>query len=221
MIYEHLNIQIPEKAVQVSQDGTGKRLYRIPNGDLFPSITTILSPLKTEILKQWRARVGDEIADAESKWARERGSALHLGIEDLLKNKSIKDHPLLIQMLIDDLKPYLLKIGKIYCQETPLYSEYFKIAGRVDCIAEYDGLLSVIDFKGSNRTKKREWIKDHFMQTAFYANAFWERTGYKVQQDVILMANEQGQSAEYIEKPWDWWNDLKKVRKEYQERFGI
>lgn len=220
-MYQHLNIKIPKLAKQISQDGTGTRLYETPDSNIYPSITTILSPIKEDILAKWRNRVGDVVADKESQWGKDRGTAIHLAIEDLLKNKSLNGHPMLVRMLVEDLMPYLRKIGVIHCQETPLYSDYFKTAGRCDCIAEYDGKLSIVDFKGSKRTKKREWITDYFMQTAFYAYAYWERTGYKIEQCVVLIANEQGQSSEFIEKPWDWWKELKVVREKYKDRFGI
>jgi genome maintenance exonuclease 1 len=221
MTFNHLNIVVPQVAKQITQDGTGKRLYQVPDGQIYPSITTVLEPLKREILEKWRERVGDDVADAESRWGRDRGSALHLACEDLIENKLICGHPMLIRMLIEDLMPYILRINNVHCQETVLYSNKFRIAGRVDLIAEYNGLLSIIDFKGSKRSKKREWITDYFMQTAFYAYAYWERTGYKVQQCVVLMANEQGPAQDYVENPWDWWSELKRVRKQYYEENGI
>jgi CRISPR/Cas system-associated exonuclease Cas4 (RecB family) len=144
-----------------------------------------------------------------------------LAIEDFLKNKLLQGHPLLIRMLLEDLRPYLCKINSIHCQEQVLYSDKYKIAGRCDFIGEYDHLLSVVDFKGSKRSKKEEWIKDHFLQTSFYAYAYYERTGWKINQCVILMANEQGSGQEFIVKPWDYWNELKKVRQDYKEKFGI
>jgi genome maintenance exonuclease 1 len=221
MKFNHLNIIVPQHAKQISPDGTGKRLYQTPEGKIYPSITTILAPLKEEILTQWRERVGDKVADAESNWGKGRGTALHLACEELVQNKSLKGHPLLIRMLIEDLMPYIRKIDNIHCQETVLYSDKFRTAGRVDLIAEYDGKLSIIDFKGSKRSKKREWITDYFIQTAFYAAAYYERTRYKIKQNVILMANEIGLAEEYIEYPWNWWQQLKDIREDYYKKFGI
>jgi len=220
-MYKHLDIVIPEVATQVSIDGQGPRLYKTPKGDIYPSITTILAPLKEEILRAWRKRVGDKEADRASNWGKQRGSALHLAIEHYLQNKSISGHPLLIRALLEDIIPYLKKINNIYCQEQALYSDYFKIGGRTDCIAEYNKILSVVDFKGSGRTKKLEWIEDYFLQGAFYAYAFYERTGRKIPQIVILISNEQGQASEFIETPQKFWKKLKEVRKEYKERFKI
>ena len=218
MNYYHLDIQIPEVAVQITKDGSGERFYRTPDGNVYPSITTVLAPLKKEILDKWRERVGDKVADAESQWGKDRGSALHLAIEQFLKNESLVGHPLLIRMLVEDLIPFLRKINNIHCQEQPLYSDYFSTAGRCDTIAEYDDILSVIDYKGAKRTRKEEWITDYFIQTSFYAYAYYERTGYKINQCVILMAHEQGQAKEYIVNPWDWWKELKKIRKEYDNQ---
>jgi PD-(D/E)XK nuclease superfamily len=220
-MFVHLNIKIPEVAKQLSSRLSGQRLYETPEGKIYPSITTCLSPLKEEILLQWRERVGNKEADAECEWARKRGEATHFALEEFLKNKSINGHPLLVRMLVEDLKPYLLKINNIHCQEQILFSDFFKIAGRCDCIAEYDNLLSIIDFKGSKRPKRIEWIKDYFLQVAFYAYSYYERTGYKIEQSVILIANEQGAASEFIVKPWEYWKELKEIRKNYKERFGI
>jgi genome maintenance exonuclease 1 len=219
-MYKHLDIQISDIARQISQHG-GQRLYQTPTGEIYPSITTVLAPLKKEIIQQWRYRVGDEVADAESQWGRDRGNALHLACEELLKNKPISGHPLLIQILVEDLKPYLRRINNIHCQEQVLYSDLFKIGGRCDCIAEYNNILSVVDLKGSKRPKRNEWITDYFIQTSFYAYAYFERTKRKINQCVILMASDQGQAQEFIVKPWDYWSDLKQIRKQYKENFHI
>jgi genome maintenance exonuclease 1 len=221
IMYNHKNVAIKEIAKQITEDGSGQRLYLTPNGDTYPSITTVLAPIKEEILKTWRDRVGNEVANFESNWGKDRGSALHLACEDLLNNKPLEGHPLLIRMLIEDLTPYLRKINNIHCQEQTLYSDKFRIGGRCDCIAEYDGKLSVIDFKGSKRTKKIEWITDYFLQVSFYAYSYYERTGYKIEQGVILIANECGQASEFIIQPWKYWSKLKDVRKQYKEKFGI
>lgn len=221
MIYNHLNIQVPKIAKQLAPDGSKIRLYETPEGMIYPSITTILSPLKTEILARWREKVGVTVANFESNWAKDRGSALHLAIEKLLQNENISGHPLLVKMLVEDLKPYLRKINNIHCQEQVLYSDRFKIGGRCDLIAEYDGKLSVIDFKGSNRTKKKEWIDDYFIQCSFYAYAYWERTHSTIKQIVILIANERGAASEFVEIPWNWWEKLKEIRKQFKEVNGI
>jgi len=221
-MFNHLNIKIADVAKQVSIDDTGgPRLYKTPYGKVFPSITTILSPLKREILEKWRKRVGDKVADAEGLWGRERGTAIHLAAENVLNNESIIGHPLLVRMLIQDLMPYLRRIDNIHCQEQPLYSDYFETAGRCDTIGEYGGKLSVIDFKGSKRTKKIGWVQDYFLQVSFYAYAYWERTGMKIEQGVILIANEQGQASEFIVNPWEYWKELKVIRKQYKDEFGI
>ena len=217
MTFNHLNIKIPQRAKQITEEGSKRRLYQTPEGKIYPSITTILEPLKRDVLDKWRERVGDEVADEESKWGKDRGSALHLALEELIDNKSIKDHPILIQMLVDDSMPYIYRIGDIHCQETVLYSDFFKTAGRVDLIAKYNGKLSVIDFKGSKRPKRIDWIEDYFVQTSFYAYAYYERTKRPVEQCVILIANEQTEAQEFIVEPWKWWDELKRIRNKYAE----
>jgi genome maintenance exonuclease 1 len=220
-MFIHTPVVISEVATQVSIDGKGPRLYKTPKGDIFPSITTILAPLKEEILREWRKRVGDKEADRASNWGKTRGTALHLALEHYLDNKSLAGHPLLVRALLEDLLPYLKKINNISCQESTLYSDIFRIGGRTDCIADYGGTLSVIDFKGSGRSKREEWIEDYFIQGAFYAWAFYERTGIKAEKIVILIANEQGIASEFISEPHLWWKKLKEVREEYKRRFKI
>jgi hypothetical protein len=220
-MFTHKIVEIQHPAKQITQDGTGKRLYQTPFGDVYPSITTVLSPMKEEILAAWRKRVGDKVADFESQWGKDRGTAIHEAIELVLKNKSIVGHPLLVRMIVQDLMPYLHLIDNILAQEQALFSNKFRIAGRCDTIAEYKGILSVIDFKGSKRPKKREWIEDYFIQTSFYAAAFFEQTGIKIPQCVILIGTEQGQPQEFIIRPWDYWDQLKEVREIYRQRENI
>ncbi len=218
MNYNHLNIKISEVAKQISIDGQGgPRLYQTPADKIYPSITTVLGPMKAEIIANWRARVGDKVADFESQWGKDRGTLLHDGVECVLKNRSIKDKALLIRMLIEDLRPNLLKINNIHCQEQALYSDKFEIGGRCDTIGEYDGVLSVIDFKGSKRAKRESWIEDYFLQVSYYAYAYYERTGYQIKQGVILIANAEGPAQEFIVKPWEYWTRLFEVRKAYRE----
>lgn len=211
-------------AVQITEDGSGKRRYRTPTGQVFPSITTILSIMSEVHLAKWRKRVGDVEADKIGKYARERGDAVHNLFEQYLKNKDPKEFlpkdPML-QMLFKQIRPRLDLIDQIQIQEKPLYSNRFELAGRCDTIAEYDGVLSVIDFKGSGKEKKEEWIENYFIQAAFYAYAYFERTGIKVPQIVIMISGEIGGAQVYKEKPWKWWDKLAKIRKQYKDREGI
>lgn len=221
MTFTHLNKTVPEQAVQISTNGEGPRLYTTPKGLIYPSITTVLNILSEEHIEKWKKRIGEETAEYESAWAANRGSLLHSYIEDFLKNKPIRSKMNMAYALFLEMKPWLKKVDNIHLQETALFSDMFKMAGRVDTIAEYEGILSVVDFKGSNKTKKTSWIENYFMQTSFYAYAYFERTGIKIPQCVILISCEKGAPQEFIINPKDWWTPLQKVRKDYKERYGI
>lgn len=223
--FKHIGNDIQELAKQVTKDGSGHRLYSTPNGDKYPSITTVLNGVTEQVITKWRKRVGDDVANKISREALIRGGVIHSMIENYLQNTPeiacIAGQSFNHVLLFKQLKPHLNKIDNIRAQETPLYSDLFRVAGRCDCIADYDGRLSVIDFKGANHAKKSEDIPQYYMQTAFYAYAFYERTGIKIPQCVILIAEEGGGAQCFIDSPKDWWGELKKWRKIYEERYGI
>lgn len=178
----------------------GKRYYQIGHR-CFPSITTVLGSTSDKTyLKEWRNRIGDDAADKITANSAGRGTNMHQMCEDYLNNK-----PLSIKMpdaleMFYSLKPILHKINNIHCQEASLYSDKIKIAGSVDCIGEFDGTLSVIDFKNSRRIKKEEDILDYFLQTTFYALAYREMTGISISQIVIIVAVEN-EKPQYFMKP--------------------
>ena|ERR1700675_597852 len=217
-------IQPVDYARQITENGSGKRMYATPSGVIYPSITTILNILSEDHLQKWRKRIGDKEADRIGKYSRERGDVIHDMVEKYLKNQDPKDflpQDPMLKILFKQMRPYLDKIDLIEALETPLYSDKFKLAGRCDCIATYDGITSVIDFKGSGKEKKESWIKNYYIQASFYAAAYFERTGIWIPQIVIMITGEEGGTQIFKEKPWTWWDDLNKVRKLYKEREGI
>ena len=166
----------------------GKRFYILPDGSKLPSITTVLSARGNEGIARWRASVGEQVANTIMRNAANRGTAVHTLTENYLNNEELSQQGVLPTALFTILKTELDKINNIVMQEGSLYSEKWGVAGRVDCIAEYDGKLSVIDFKTSTKDKKEEWVENYFIQTAFYAAAFYERTGIPIKQGVILIS---------------------------------
>jgi genome maintenance exonuclease 1 len=102
-----------------------------------------------------------------------------------------------------------------------LYSHFIRVAGRVDLIAEWQGKLSIIDFKTSRKLKKQEWITNYFLQAAFYAAAFYERTGVAIKQSVILIATDEGTTQEFVEQTYPWLEEFIKIRKKYTEIHNI
>ena len=170
----------------------GKRLYATPEGDRFPSVTTVISnnAKKKQSIARWRERVGKEKADNISARSTSRGTKFHSIVEDYLNNrldlKRYGKYPLPVLMFQHSIQD-LDRINNIYLQEAALYSRHLELAGRVDCIAEFDGVRSIIDFKTSKRIKKKENISNYFAQASAYAIMFEERTGMPIPNTVILM----------------------------------
>lgn len=223
--FTYIGNLIKKQAVQVPSEKHSQRLYKTPEGKYYPSVTTVMKLVTEDVINAWRKSVGDEVADKESAYACHRGDVLHGMIEQYLKNekemKILAGKDINFQMLFFQIKPLLNHIDRIRALETVLHSDYFKIGGRCDCIADYKGKLSVIDFKGSKKEKHKEDIPQYFMQTAFYAYSFYEMTGIRIPQCVILMVNETGGVQEFIESPKEWFAPLKRWRKKYEEIYGI
>ena len=151
----------------------GMRFYEV-DGKAYPSITTVLGSLPKPGLDKWRESVGEEAAKWEMNRAARRGKATHTLVENYLKGESPSTRDVLPLGLFALLKPYLAQIDNIHCLEQILYSKKLTIAGQVDCIAEYNGKLSVIDFKTANKERNDEWNKNYYIQTAAYAVMYEE-----------------------------------------------
>ena len=197
----------------------GKRVYEV--GDKkYPSISTICSFRNRKSIAEWRARVGAEEANKISKRATTAGTTVHSMIEDYLNNeldigKYADKH--LAKILFTQAKQMLARINNIHFQEAPLYSHEFAIAGRVDCIAEFDGKLSIIDFKTSSKEKKEEWVEGYFVQETGYAKMYEERSGIKVEQIVTLITCQTGDTQVFIKNPDDYVPLLKDYIAEYND----
>ena len=182
------------------------RRYKIPNGDMYESVTTALGnqPGKKEGLMEWRRRVGDAEANRISRKAAGRGTAVHQFIEDYLNNLEdpVKDKMPDAVVMFKQLQPILDKsISKVYMQEAPLWSYKYRLAGRVDCVADIKGKLTVVDFKTSMKPKKKEWVIDYFLQTAAYSHMIEEMYGETVDQTVIFIAVEDRDPQIFVGDP--------------------
>ena len=196
-VHTPLTISLPELSSVTNSDG--KRFYTTPNGDVYPSITTVLSVLSEDAISDWRDRIGQEEAHKISEHACNRGTDLHSVLEAYLKNETPsfpEDPKSRVRIMFNRMKRVLTKVDNVVAQEIPLYSDKFKVAGRCDCIAEYNGILSIVDFKGATKAKKKNWIKSYFLQTTGYSLMFEERTGMKAEQIVIFMAGEEDFSCQ-------------------------
>jgi len=188
----------------------GKRIYTTPSGMKLPSVTTVVGAMKKQEILEWRKRVGDEEANRVSKIATSRGNRVHLLAEKYLNNDPInwiKEMPDAVGMFRQLIRP-IHRINNIHYQEQALWSEKIGLAGRVDLIAEFDGKLSVIDFKTSKRIKSREDIFDYFAQCTAYACMYEELVGEPIDQLVILMAVEDSEPLVFFEKVEDHINTL-------------
>jgi hypothetical protein len=221
MTFIHKHDIVWPKTIAIAETPiNGKRHYTIEDdydGTLvLPSVTTVLGSQPKPELDAWRKRIGEEKADVITNASAQRGSILHNMIEQYLNNKviTVNNTESAYQMFID-LKPYLNNINMIYCQEKVLYSKKFGIAGRVDTIGEYEGKLSVIDFKNARRTRTEKMVQNYFLQTTAYAGLFESMTGIAINQIVILMAVEDKEPQIFIRDPRDYVRDLVKVIKDY------
>lgn len=179
-----------------------KRIYFNPKDKekQYISITTVTSFFNRHIFVDWRKKVGNEEADRITKAATTRGSDLHTLNECHLQGIEPPNVPEISQKLFEVNKPALNKIGKIYGIELGMYSDYLGIAGTCDLVAEYDGELSIIDYKTSKKPKPESWLEHYFVQCCAYAFMLKELTGMEVKKLVIIMSCENGELAVYEKK---------------------
>lgn len=198
----------------------GTRTYLTPSGFSYPSVTTVTGQYTAEGIAKWRARVGAEEANRVSAKASARGTRVHQLCEDYLRVGSVSPD-IFDTEIFNSIRPLLDQIDQIHCLETPLWSDHLQVAGTVDCIAEFQGKLSVIDFKTASKPKDRDDIHHYFMQCAAYAVAFEERTGIPIGRLVILMAVDNDDPRWFIEKRDNWIGGFKKLRLDYKHKFGV
>tara|TARA_B100001079_G_scaffold213751_1_gene188152 strand:+ start:584 stop:1270 length:687 start_codon:yes stop_codon:yes gene_type:complete len=201
-MFTHVDLNLP-KLHRETIDGV--RYYSVPGdleGEVFKlvSITSVTSHFNKEIFVNWRKRVGNEEAERITKAATRRGTDMHTLTENYLKNEDLPTVPPISDFLFKIAKGKLNKIDNIHTLEGALYSKELGIAGTVDCIAEYDGELAIIDFKTSKKPKPREWIEHYFVQCMAYGCMLYELTGISVKKLVIIMACENGECVTYEER---------------------
>jgi genome maintenance exonuclease 1 len=206
-MFIHEKIEIGYDDLVVENGANGRR-YLSPEGNKYPSITTVLGVLSKAGIAAWRARVGDEEANKISHRASTRGTAVHDLVEKYLDNEELPEVLPHITASLSNLKPSLSRIGRIFAQESPLYSKHLGVAGRVDCVGEYDGVPSIIDFKTSKKIKKKEWISSYFMQAAAYAIMWEERTGMPITNLVIIMDVDNESPCVFVEHRDNWTEKL-------------
>lgn len=200
------------------------RFYVTPEGNSYPSVTTILGEMGDKTaLDAWRARIGAEEAERQSRYAANRGTIVHDLCEKLVLNQEYSTRGLMPipQSLFNQFKRQLeAHVDNIRGSELYLYSDKLKVAGATDLIADWDGKRSIIDFKTSGKPKKLEWIEGYFLQTALYSYMFWERTGIMHDQLVVIISVEMAADAQvFIQNSKPWVAKAASICKEYHKRF--
>jgi len=202
----------------------GMRFYEAPDGNKYPSITTVIGkqPGKQKGLQAWRERIGEEQARIVSGKAARRGTAFHNICEDYLNGiediSYHKEKNFLAYCMFGEMKSHLdEKIKKVVLQEQSMYSPKYKVAGRCDFIGVYKDTLAVVDFKTATTMKKEEWIEDYFIQCAAYASMYEEHTGETIEDIVVMMVAEDGQVECFEKKASDYLPKLETMMDDFYE----
>jgi genome maintenance exonuclease 1 len=210
---KNTSLNIPELK-QINSDSG--RMYETMEGERFPSITTVLNLYNKNFITEWKSTVGEEYANKVASQAARRGTIIHESVEHYLSNRSVPFVSFRQQELFKSIRPLLNDINNVHCLEQRLFSRHLKIAGTVDCIAEHEGRLSVIDFKTSSRTKEKNKIENYFMQCTAYAIMYEELTGIPIQKIVIIIAVEDDFPQIFIEKRDNFVKSLLHYRELYR-----
>jgi len=213
------HIQTPHLVPKLkSQSQNGFRYYSV-DGKSYPSVTSVLSILSKDGIRAWRDSIGHDVADFETRRAATRGIHFHKICENYLYNKNISEYKkkILSYGLFNLAKSEIDRIDNIYGMEKTLYSHSLKLAGRTDCIAEFDNVLSIIDFKSANREKSPEILENHILQETAYAIMWNELTDIPIQQIVTIVACENGELQTVIEKPEFYRQKLESVIEQFNK----
>lgn len=220
--FQHTEKLIIEKVEQINTDSG--RFYQTPTGARYPSVTTVVGLMNKDAIMEWRRRVGAEEANKISAKAASRGTRVHKICEDYINNEDVYN----MKYSIIDLESFSRikkvideKIDNVRLQEVKLYSDYLQMAGTVDCVAEYDGKLSIIDFKTAMKPKEKSYITNYFCQASAYAIMFEERTGIPIGQIVIMISVDDEEPQIFVERRDDYVDKLMEVRKQYKDKYGV
>lgn len=217
-MFLHETVELPYGDLEC-HTGPNGRVYVTPEGNEYPSITTVLSILSENDIREWRQRVGEKEATRIGTIAAGRGTLVHNGVDDFISNKPVKPMMPHVSASFNQIKSILVeRLGVIYMKEKPLYSDFLGVAGRTDIIAQFDGIRSVIDLKTSKRNKTEADIESYFMQEAGYAIMFEERTGIPITQLVTIMSVDDMKPKVFIQHRDTWAPKLLETIKEYKRR---
>jgi|TARA_R100000455_G_C6270593_1_gene126479 genome maintenance exonuclease 1 len=182
----------------------------------YPSVTSITAQKNKEAIKQWRKRVGEAKANAITTKAARRGTKAHILIEQYISGLEVEQSmPTEFELYKKFHETANESIDNIRSIEGQMYSDYLRVAGTVDLVAEYNGKLSVIDWKTSLKPKKEEWIHSYYMQAAAYAVMFEENTKLPISQLVVIIGCESGELQIFTAKRDDWIHKFIELREIY------
>ena len=213
------HLESPELPILTRTSVEGKRHYRTPYG-LFISITSLLSSNVPGAILEWRERVGEAVANYVMRVAANRGTKVHKMAELTLSNQPIgdvSDYGVLPFALFNMLEPALQKIDNIRALELPIYSKALRVAGTADAICDFEDIPAVVDFKISSRMRDKESVERYFLQCAFYAFAWEELTGEKIEKIIIVMVSEDGRMEIFREDTAKYIPKLREIIKEYRK----
>ena len=219
-MFNHVQLdrEVP-KLQQLNENGT--RYYVTPEGNKYPSITTVLAAYNIGYIMEWRKRVGEEQANKISRQASGRGTRIHTLCEKYIDNEELDFKNPFDREMFNSFKPTLHRINNVYAQELRMYSDHLRIAGTVDCVAEFDGVLSVIDFKTAKKAKNKEDIENYFMQCSAYAIMFEEQFKIPVAQTVVAIAVDDEEPQVFVERRNTHVKRLMYFRDLYERKSGL
>jgi genome maintenance exonuclease 1 len=188
-MHKQFDLQLSDLQKLPRRNVNGKRVYETPDGSHYPSVTTITGQMNAKAISEWRARVGSEVANKITTQASSRGTSIHKLCEHYILGTmdEVEVMPSNYEMFTAMSNHLAEKVGKVYSVEGFLYSDFLRSAGQVDMIAEYNGVLSIVDFKTAKKKKREDWIQNYFVQESAYSFMFEERTGMRVPQLVTVI----------------------------------
>ena len=202
----------------------GKRYYVTPDGNRYPSVTTITSQASAKSIAIWRKRVGEDEANRISKKATTAGTKVHKLCEDYVNNEEMLYEDVTPENLFmfKQIKPILdIYLEEVWAVECPLYSDYLRVAGQCDCVGIFQGKPAIIDFKTASKRKRRSWITNYFMQESAYAVMFEEMTGKPIVNLVTIIAVANDEPQLFVEQRDDHIGYFQQWRQTYKERYNV
>lgn len=230
MYFTHVPSPLVNRPFVKQLDRTDGHFYLTESGRIYPSITTVLKIETQDAIEKWIKYVGEQEANRIMKESQEAGTAMHSLIEDFLNNRHLRELDLGTTenpkfayspyKLFETIKPALADIDNIHALETKLYSDSMALAGTVDCVAEYEGKLSIIDFKNSRKPKTKSRVKNYMLQVTAYGEMWKQCMNTEIEQGVILISNWDGTTSIFKVKLKEHEDNLWKVLLKW-ETFGI